>query len=269
MSILRKTTTLLQAGIFAAALFLLPACGNDKPDGADTAKKDTLAAAPLAPEVQGLLASFNKEEMLPYKMDTGWLAALSGQEIMSDKVKLLAKHWFGHELSISIPYQLRDFYKIDSVRASGNYVAWQQTLEPGSTISSTAYAVSKIKLDEKTWALVWGMKYSTDEACPYYSGTDAYVTILHNNQLGETFPLGWDRSSSDAPVWGKYRLTGELGVDGNINLWNNEVTGDADGEIIDVEENNATYMLKIEEGKFKLVNEKKEPAKVERKRVNA
>jgi hypothetical protein len=216
--------------------------------------------------LQKVIDLFKSSSSLPFVADT----VLMNKEKMHDslgtaEILILNAHWFKHDLISSAEYDLKYFYKIDSLKASKKYSEWIQHLDIGMTKYSNAYALTKLQLDEHTLILIWALCNSSYEACPYSVSTTIYFTIIYNGKTSQSFMLGETGSYSDPPVAMELTTTGILNNDGKFSLKLNRMNEDMDEPTQEI--TNEKYEFSIVNGKINLVREKKDPPlKVKRKK---
>lgn len=199
-----------------------------------------------------LSAIFKKELTLPLNIDSVFLAQEHlGDSLGTNEIKLLTINSFQTDSNNGMTYELGEFYKIDSIKASGTYAKWCETLDIGMTKHSNAYAIGKIVIDKNIPLLVWAFTHSSYEACPWSSGTSVFCTILNPNETGESFLLGESFGAGDAPVSMRRETYGTLNTNGSLTLNTKEVNDDADASESELTTENTEYLIK--NGKVTLV----------------
>jgi hypothetical protein len=248
----------------------LSSCGGKKEEGnkSDTAKTDGAAVYKMSPETEALAAKFPESNAFPFVADTVLAGRKMTDSLNTAEVKLLAAKWFSHDLVREAGYSLDEFYKIDSVKATGTYAKWCDELEIGNTKYSDVYPVNKLKLNNETWVLIWEHKSASYEACPYFSSTDFYFTIVYKGVIGESFRLAEFMSAGDPPVSTMRHVTGKLYQDGKVEINVDEVN-DEDMDAPEVESVKQQYVFAIADGKVAMKMEKKdEPKMIKRPKEN-
>ena len=155
-----------------------------------------------------------------------------------------------------------EFYKIDSIKATGHYAKWCETLDIGMTKFANAYAICKLKIDSNTLALVWATYISSYAACPSSTSYTIYFTLVYKGNKGEVFMLGEYTTWADAPASMERTLTGKLLVDGTFEMNANEIQRDEDDSLVAATVSKAQYNFAIQCGLIKLVNEKKDSSQI-------
>jgi len=247
-------TILPIAALLSAALFSA-SCGGDKKNEENVKQDSTQTAVVFDPAVEKILPLFKEAEGFPYKVDTSLLNHVEGDSLVGEQVKTLAVNWPDYVLLGGTEGELKDFYTIDSKKAKGAYSKWAEGLDIGMTKFANAYALHKIKLDEKTWVLTWALSASSYEACPYFSGTHVYATLVYEGKPTQTYILGEVESAGDPPVSMNRNLTSEFTADGKIALHEFEESDDMDAEFSTQVKNK--YWFEIKDGKFVQVKEEK------------
>lgn len=216
--------------------------------------KSADSSAVVNQSLNKLSGFFKKELPLPFFADSAFLAQHNfGDSLSSSEIRMLTENSFKSTEDNGMDYELREFYKIDSVKATGTYKKWCEKLDIGMTKYSNAYAIGKINVNG-TSCLVWAFSQSSYEACPWSSGTKIYLTPA-NNTIGESFLLAESFGAGDAPVSMHRETFGKLNPDGKIFQATEEENDDADATESEVTLSDAEYLLK--EGRIQLVKQNK------------
>src|ERR1035437_9420392 len=209
-----KPQKLFSAVCVFCAIIFLSACGNATKENTGAEKKDSLVINNK--QLEKSIGLF-KEATLPFMVDTALLFRLEkGDSLGEFEIKMLTANCFKHDLLSGLEYDLNTFYKIDSIKAAGKYKQYCDSLDIGMTKFSTAHALNEIQLDENTLILVWVLRTSSYEACPYSSTYAVYFTIVYRGNVGETFLLGEYVTWADAPVAMQRTVNGKLLTDGTL-----------------------------------------------------
>lgn len=245
---------------FAIAGSILTSCGNSGQDKEKETQDSSAVAVNM--ETQKLMSLFKNPIALPFTVDSAFLAKEKfGDSLGTSELKLLAGNRFKHELMDPLEYELNDFYKIDSIKATGTYPQWCDKLDIGMTKYANAYAAGKIELDPNTTLLVWILKTESYEACPWSNSVAVYLTSVKNGVPVESCIAGESYGAGDAPVWMIRDIYSKLNTDGTMMMSWREENDDADGTESEVEERK--YIFSIKDGKWQTVKEEKEkPYKV-------
>lgn len=195
-----------------AVLYFLSSCNTPEAEkkADENVAKDSVAIVLPA----GLANLFKTHNTLPFLADTTLLYTIENCDSLgTNEVKFLAAKPFSHALAGGSGYDLADFYRIDSIKASGNYAAWSDSLEPGNVKSSNGYAICKLDADSGNSVLVWALKTSSYEACPYFTQTRIFFTLVKNGIVGQSFILGELLSAGDPPVSMTRVVSGKMNKD--------------------------------------------------------
>jgi hypothetical protein len=246
--------------VLAFAFLFFSACNSPKENKmTDVQLKANDSLTKNTKKIVALCGKFKIQNSFPYKTDTTFLykEEKSSDSLGTNEIKQLDINWFKHDLSDGVEYGLKQFYIIDSVKATGTYANWCDSLQPGNTKRSNAYAVCKLRPDSFTTVLVWTLITSSYEACPYSSSKAVYISVVYNGVIAQSFILGEYISAGDPPVSMRRIVTGKINSDKKfrINVY------EEDDEDMDLPEINVTkeyYEFEIKEGKISLIKEKKE-----------
>jgi hypothetical protein len=238
------------ASILSLILFSLTSCHNgaeEKKAGSDNSLKIENAS------FNKLSGLFKKELSLPFIVDSAFLAnGHFGDSLGTNEIQMLTENSFKSDNGMG--YQLSEFYKIDSVKATGTYAKWCEKLDIGMTKYANAYGIGKINVNG-TLFLVWAFTQSSYEACPWSSGTSVYLTTVNTNSMGESFLLGETYGAGDAPVSMHRETFAKLNPDGKIFQATEEENDDADATESELTVSDAERIVK--DGKIELIKENK------------
>jgi len=150
------------------------------------------------------------------------------------------------------------FIEIDSMKLMGTYENYVENLDVGMMKESIANIHQKIIIDSNNYILLWSIYYSTDEACPYASGTIVFGTYFNNNVAQNTATLGEDSGGGDSPYWASTFITSEITTT-SITKYKREVEKEGmdeetDEEIIEITDN--TFLITITDSGFVVVDNK-------------
>jgi len=246
-------------------MVFLSACGSAIKENSGSEKKDSLVINNK--QLKKSVGLF-KEASLPFTVDTTLLFRMEkGDSLGGFEIKMLTANCFKHDLINGLEYDLATFYKIDSIKAIGKYKQYCDSLDIGMTKVSTAHALNEIQLDANTLLLIWGLRTSSYEACPYSSTWAVYFTIVYKGNVAETFLLGEYVSAGDPPVAMQRTVNGKLLADRTFTIDVTQIN-DQDMDLPEVVVHKEQYSFAINDGAIKLVSEKKNSEiKVDRKRV--
>ncbi len=121
-------------------------------------------------------------------------------DLNSATVKELFEAYNQPETEIYQYEYISDFLKIDSLKGANNYEAYTQSLDIGMLRDAKAFKIGIASLGNDKKGALWGIWYSSYEACPYYHGVDLYLSVFENQKLKRTFKVGSNFSSVDPPI---------------------------------------------------------------------
>lgn len=145
-------------------------------------EKDTLNLVEEIPVIplDPLLISNFKELELPYALDSGSIENLNTEKrISAQQVDLLTQNITG-ALAWEMEYELNTFYKIDSLKQINKYEDYVSSLDIGQMKNSEAFALGFLDLGNNKQLFLWGLQYTTYEACPFMHGTTVYGSLFEN-----------------------------------------------------------------------------------------
>lgn len=242
----------------------LTSCGNSTKENSSSEKKDTLFV--LDSKLQKTATLF-KSATLPFTVDTSFLFHLEkGDSLGTFDIQTLTQNIFKHSLTDGLDYDLKTFYKIDSIKAAGKYKQYCDSLDIGMTKISKAFALNEIQLDANTLILVWGLQTSSYEACPSSASWSAYFTIINKGNVGETFLLGEYSVFADAPVSAERTVSGKLLADGTFSITITQIN-DQDPDSARVEVSREQRFFAIKDGAIKTLSEKIDAAVNEKRKA--
>ncbi|KPM49430.1 hypothetical protein [Jiulongibacter sediminis] len=121
-------------------------------------------------------------------------------DLNSATVKELFEGYNQPETEIYQYEHISDFLKIDSLKGADSHEAYTQSLDIGMIRDAKAFKIGIASLGNDKKGALWGIWYSSYEACPYYHGLDLYLSVFENQKLKRTFKVGSNFSSVDPPV---------------------------------------------------------------------
>lgn len=254
----KKTTMIFKSFLTHALLavtFLFVSCGGEKTNEENVKQDPVKTALVMDPAIEKMLGMFSEAKPFPVLTDTVLMNNLPGDTLTGEQVKQLQSEWLKHDLVMGVDYDLNGFYTIDSAKAKGAYAKWCEGLDIGMMKFATAHPLNQIKLDDKTVLLTWALETSSYEACPYFSGTAIYATLIYEGKPSHNFILGEQYGAGDPPSGMTRVRTSELTADGKLHIMETEESSDMDEEVTTTQENE--YWFEIKDGKFVFVKDKK------------
>lgn len=124
----------------------------------------------------------------------------------------LIRQWSSSE-QVKGDFTISQWMEIDSIKANGKYPAYLEKLDIGQTKDSRGWIYDTIPLAEGN-AYVWGIWYTSYEACPYFSGKDIYLTtVSKEGKPVATIKLTKVSSGGDPPAFGSDWGACQIGED--------------------------------------------------------
>lgn len=139
-------------------------------------------------------------------MDSVFLDSLNGKSFKHGKkldmetVKFLTVKMNRDDLTEPNYYYLNDFYKIEQYKKKGKYNDFLDSLDIGMTKDANCYAIGKMEYGDSLALLIWQLNYSSYEACPFFSGSHIFGTIVFNGKVKRTMQFAAYESAMDAPM---------------------------------------------------------------------
>jgi hypothetical protein len=168
-------------------------------------------------------------------------------------------------------WTLNDFLKIDSLKTAGKYKEYVEHLDIGQTKESSAWIYDTLS-DVSGKVIVWGITYSSYEACPSFSGKNIFITtISQDDKYQNTIKLLEISGFADPPVYSS--ITGQciLNADLSIACMDSLMYGEyidpsaTEKGYDETTRSTCTRKYKIEnDGRIKELENKKSPEKKER-----
>jgi len=263
----------MKHSIFLITSILLLACNNESESDNDNTSKgnnpdpdiqnDSIAltdTVSLINEIETIpngvsdvLSYFDEELELPLLLDSLFLKDLpNAKPIKGDVVNKLLSGLLNHDLNTTVQYTIRSFNHIDSLKSVGAYEEYVENLDIGMTKMSDAFALFKTELDPHTILLLWSLESSSYEACPYFDDKMVFVTLIYENEIGETLLIAEESRSGDPPMSAYALYTSTIDHTNKLKIKGYSLFEEEDYEteelISDVSKNN--YSFSISEGKF-------------------
>jgi hypothetical protein len=146
-----------------------------------------------------------------------------------------------------------EFLIIVSLKKSGQYENYIEHLDIGQLQDCLGYLVKNISLSDEKKAIIWGINYSSYEACPAYNGDDIFLTILEKEIPISTIQIGSNYNVVDPPMAFESMLTTKQeGYLLKITLYQKEMEMGELSEDFDkiIEENHQIFKFDLNNVKF-------------------
>ena len=92
--------------------------------------------------------------------------------------------------------------RLNHLKQMEQYVDYVEHLDLAQLKDANANIIGKIERNDSSFIL-WSIDYSSYEACPFYSGTEIYCSMIHEGIVKKCLKLGEYHSGGDAPVYGE------------------------------------------------------------------
>jgi hypothetical protein len=173
--------------------------------------------------------------------------------LKASTVKYFTENFVGIDTEGYLDSAIEGFLEIDSLKKNNKYEEYLQHLDIGNIRDANAFLIQEWNFSKDTRASLWAIKFSSYEACPYYEGTDIYLSMVKNDSLLYTVQVGSKYHAADPPMGFESNLFSEQ--KGNqlfIKLSQVEVEMRelAENEDTIMEETNETYIFDLQHGKF-------------------
>jgi len=217
--------------IYFLSLFIF-ACGgttsNEEIDHFDQAIDtieetaiDTLKAEVIAipNEIAELLKNFRDTFELPLTVDSTFIQERNdGDQLESSQfnyqtVRDLIQNGFANGPAEEQKYMLNATIEIDSLKSINAYEDYLSSIDIGMLQDVVYNGHGIIIFPNNRHLLIWTMNYSSYKACPYYTGTVVFGTLLDRYQIMNTIELAEITSSGDPPAFGETAADSEVSED--------------------------------------------------------
>ena len=210
------------------ALILVCSCSSDESaetvisanekseESLDTLSEVVFEEIQINDHLQAILDKSTAKYALPIVIDTNFIKAIDfeskdAQNVLNfENVRYLTSSLIENEPTEYAGYSLNSFFKIDSLKAEGEYEDYVNGLDIGMMQEADAYGEGLINLENNQHMLLWSLNYSTYEACPYGYGSIVFGTLLNNYEVMNTLVLAEVSGGSDPPAWGDTNISSEL-----------------------------------------------------------
>lgn len=213
------------------SLMWITSCGNSENgpeedtesaiNSIDSIAADSLLTGPgiyLEPsdliDVEHLLSlNFKDSFSVPLNIDSTFIAEIDAEKsekLSAAEMSFLTQHFMAEGIAEWGMWDIEKAMKIDSLRRSGELEAYWDNLDIGMIKNSDAFAGEKIYLDSHRWIYLWGIDYSTFEACPYAEGRVIYGTLIVDGKVSNCYLLGEESNGGDPPSWGETKTYSEV-----------------------------------------------------------
>lgn len=99
-----------------------------------------------------------------------------------------------------------EYLKLDSLKLVGKYESYLETIDIGQIRNAHSFLVKELSLSSTMTAKLWGISYTSYEACPFYHGTSIFLSIYQGDDLKTTIQVGSKYDISDPPMTFESRI---------------------------------------------------------------
>ncbi len=100
-------------------------------------------------------------------------------------------------------YYIGKGIEIYKLKANGTYDAYLDSLDLAQVKDIVAYPYGRIELNEAL-GILWRLDFSSYEACPYYSGTELYLSVIADGKCVKSILLAEEWAGGDPPAFGEF-----------------------------------------------------------------
>ncbi len=145
--------------------------------------------------------SFDETRLIAILNDTTYT------KISPQNFKLLQATETINHFSDSVEIEgIRHYLFIDSLKNHQAYNSYLTNLDLGMLKEATAFALDT--LENKT--IIWGIKHSSYEACPYTTGVEIFATSFKDNRPTKSVMIAKYSTTSDAPYEWKNSIISQI-----------------------------------------------------------
>jgi hypothetical protein len=182
---------------FILLLVFLFSCSNDNKE-----QSDIIIAEKI--EYPEFLSNLIDTIPLLYRnfvIDSVFFDDSTSQNNMDIKiVKELAKNLKKEEHTEINEYYLNDYIKIETAKLKGNYDKYVQKLDIGMMQDASCNFIGKIEYGDSLAIILWSLKYSSFEACPYFKGNHVLASLVGYGKHIQTFQIAGHTINTDPPM---------------------------------------------------------------------
>jgi hypothetical protein len=173
--------------------------------------------------------------------------------LKASTVKFFTKKVASFETEGYLDSAIEGFLEIDSLKKNKKYKEYLKHLDLGDLQDANAFLIQEWDFSKDTIATLWQIKYSSYEACPYYQGTDIYLSMVTNDALLYTVQVGSKYHAGDPPMGFESNLFSKQKGNQLLIMLSQievEMRGSAENEDTIMGETNETYIFDLQHGKF-------------------
>lgn len=199
--------------IFAIPV-LLSACATER-----NSIENTFEATDDNPKYpEAFSASLDKIQRLtlPYSMDTNLLKNFeaSGLEVPEAELRLLLSNFVNIHADYDNLYAY-EALRINRLKLMSEYETYVENLDIGQLKNATANYLGKLETGNKA-IILWTVSISSYEACPFYSGTQVFASVIEKGIISESLQVGQYFAGGDPPSM--FEHVSNFKIDKNLRL---------------------------------------------------
>jgi hypothetical protein len=123
---------------------------------------------------------------------------------------------------------LNSLRRLDSLKSAGKYENYISNLDIGMYKDITGILLKDISVSEAKTLRVWGINYSSYEACPYFGGKVLFISTIENNKTIACVPFAYIKTSADAPFYENFSTSSTLKPNGKVLINEAQEAGGVD-----------------------------------------
>jgi hypothetical protein len=186
--------TILSIGVILLSIWLIQSCGTKVTNYGDKTSKELTYPEQFKEKIKDI-----KKLNLPFKTDSTYFKEFALKEEMDDAtVKLLVSNFSGSEdYNDNYVYEV---LRLNHLKRMAQYEDYVNLLDLGQLKDANAYWIGRIEKGD-TALILWNVQYSSYEACPFYSGNEIFVSVIHEGIVKKCIKIGEYSTGGDAPYW--------------------------------------------------------------------
>lgn len=181
---------------------LLLSCSSEKNEikkGEKVDNESIMYELKFPGSLKKLISSFNTSE-LPFRADSSFLEKLDAQKfVLLDNDQILSLY------SNYVPSEKWNSYYVDEVigmnlrKRNSTYESYLESLDLTMLKDANAFAIQLFAKNDVAFML-WGIEYSSYEACPFYAGWELYLSVIKEGKVDKCIKVGGIQSAGDPPA---------------------------------------------------------------------
>jgi hypothetical protein len=177
---------------------------EEKTEQTQQVNTDSLEVFSLSDDVEFFLNLYNKKFEFPLEINAGFINGFTetgeGEEISFESLSLLLAGFTDADFNNNAKWAINNFRKIDSLKKHNEYENYLKNIDIGMVKHSDAYFLGSVEYSDGKMLLISAVTCSSYEACPYFSGTLIFGSLVSQGSITSSILLGEDMSAGDPPV---------------------------------------------------------------------